>query len=232
MPHYITAKFNTKLYETHVVNNPLQNTINIEKGVRIWVSHSEVACDHSLTEAEIGERIWYYITDHFEVETIPPAEPALGEGKEENRSNKWDKRFIEVARLVASWSKYPGAKMGAVLVKNRRILATGYNGIPANIDDATVLEGDRYTRLAYTIHAEINAILNAAKHGAKVEGATIYINADPCVDCCKAMVQSGIKRIVVPQDSDAEFSKRWGGNLQLAQRLLSQASIVFERVKA
>lgn len=143
---------------------------------------------------------------------------------------KWDERFLDVAKLVSQWSKDSGTRIGAVLVHERRILATGYNGIPAGIANDLVLHVDRSVKLAYTIHAEINALLNAAKYGISTNGTTIYVTADPCVDCCKALIQAGIKRIVVPQKLDFEFDKRWKGNLELARTLLSEVGMRVERV--
>lgn len=149
---------------------------------------------------------------------------------ENNNSVKWDERFLDVARLVSNWSKDPGTRIGAVLVHERRILATGYNGIPQGIHDDLLLHVERSVKLAYTIHAEINALLNAAKYGISTNNTTIYITADPCVDCCKALIQAGVKRIVVPKQLDFDFDKRWQGNLELARTLLSEVSISIERI--
>lgn len=143
---------------------------------------------------------------------------------------KWDERFLEVAKLVAQWSKDPSTQVGAVLVRDKRILATGYNGIPTGIHDDIVLHSERPVKLAYTIHAEINAILNAAKFGIRTNNTTIYITADPCVDCCKSLLQAGITRIVVPQVMDFMFAEKWKENLKLAKTLLSEANLELIRV--
>ena len=98
-----------------------------------------------------------------------------------NELNHWDNRFINVANMVATWSKDPGTKVGAVLVSERRIIATGYNGFPQGIEDYPSRYDDRETKLALTVHAEVNAILNAAKNGAKTENTTLYVTFPPCL---------------------------------------------------
>jgi dCMP deaminase len=85
--------------------------------------------------------------------------------------NKWDERFVRIAQEVASWSKDPGTKVGAVLVNDKRILATGYNGFPSGISDSLERYMEREVKLAYTVHAEVNALLNAARNGAETEGS-------------------------------------------------------------
>ncbi len=97
--------------------------------------------------------------------------------------NKWDQRFLNVANEVADWSKDPGTCVGSVLVKDRRILATGYNGFPAGLDDSPERYANRELKLAYTVHAEVNALLNAAKNGAETKGSTLYVTFPPCVSC-------------------------------------------------
>lgn len=122
--------------------------------------------------------------------------------------DKWDKRFMELAFHVAEWSScyQPNRKVGAVIVKNKRIITTGYNGAPEgylsckergeclrrkmNIASGTQQE------FCYAIHAEQNAIVQAAKLGNSVDGATIYVTHQPCVICTKLIINSGIKRIV------------------------------------
>ena len=116
--------------------------------------------------------------------------------------NKWDKRFMEMAELVSTWSSCyrTGRQVGAVIVKNKRILTTGYNGAPSGVkscvekgvcmrDEMGVASGTR-AELCYAVHAEQNAICQAAKLGISVEGATIYVTHQPCVICAKMIVNS------------------------------------------
>ena len=131
---------------------------------------------------------------------------------------KWDKRFIELAWTIGSWSScyQENRHIGAVIVKNKRILTTGYNGAPAGIKSCTekgecmrrklnIPSGTRH-ELCYAIHAEQNAIIQAAKLGISIEGATMYCTHQPCVICAKMIVNSGITRVVYGEGYPDEFS--------------------------
>ncbi len=117
-------------------------------------------------------------------------------------NSKWDTRFMRMAREVSTWSKDPSSKIGAVIVNDkRRILATGYNGFPEGIDDTEERLNNRDLKYPRIIHGEMNALLNALKNGVSVENATLYVYGLPvCPDCMKAIIQSGIRRIVMSPD--------------------------------
>lgn len=113
-----------------------------------------------------------------------------------------DKNFINIATELATASKCVSKQVGAVIVKDGRILSTGYNGTPAGyINCSDHWEGE-YTSehhewsKTYEIHAEMNAIIWAARKGISIEGATIYVTLEPCSECSKNLIASGIKRIV------------------------------------
>lgn len=137
--------------------------------------------------------------------------------------SKWDERFLGIAREISSWSKDPGTRVGAVLVKDRRIMATGYNGFPAGISDTFERYENRETKLALTVHAEVNALLNAAKNGAQTKDSTLYVTFPPCVNCSTCIVQAGVKEVVCP---DPDYSPpRWLENFWQGQRVLEEAGI-------
>lgn len=138
--------------------------------------------------------------------------------------NKWDERFVRIAWEVASWSKDPGTKVGAVLVNDKRILATGYNGFPSGISDTLERYFDREVKLAYTVHAEVNALLNAAKNGAKTEGSILYTTFHPCVNCAASVIQGGITRVVCPSVESAP--SRWHESFGRARDLMEEAGLV------
>ena len=137
---------------------------------------------------------------------------------------KWDQRFVRIALEVASWSKDPGTKVGAVLVSDRRILATGYNGFPTNISDSLERYNDREVKLSLTVHAEVNAILNAAKNGASTDSSTLYVTFPPCVSCATAVIQAGITRVICPDLSSAP--ERWIQSFTEGQNLLKEAGLL------
>ena len=135
---------------------------------------------------------------------------------------KWDRRFLELAQLVSTWSKDPSTKIGVVLVKNRKVVATGYNGFPVGIEDDDRLH-DRERKYALVVHAEMNALLQA---GRDAEGSTLYLwgfSGCPCQNCSKHIIQAGVKNIVYydgPQPPE-----RWAGELEAARATLREAGL-------
>ena len=109
----------------------------------------------------------------------------------------WDTYFMRIAREVSGRSTCDRKHVGAVVVRDRTILSTGYNGSIAGMphcdDVGHLIENDHCIA---TIHAEANAILQAAKNGVMISGATIYVSASPCWNCFKMVVNAGVKRIV------------------------------------
>jgi dCMP deaminase len=107
--------------------------------------------------------------------------------------NKLDTVFINIAKETSTLSHCVRSKVGAVLVKDGNIISFGYNGTPSGMDNCC--ERDDVT-LPHVIHAEVNAILKAAKTGNSVDGSTLYLTLSPCLDCSKLILQSGIKKVV------------------------------------
>ena len=117
----------------------------------------------------------------------------------------WDEYFMTITRQVAERSTCLRAKVGAVIVRDKNILATGYNGAPAGLPhclDVGCLvytsrtpSGELEENCFRTIHAEINAIAQAAKNGASIRDADIYITHTPCIHCVKVLINTGIRRI-------------------------------------
>jgi dCMP deaminase len=137
--------------------------------------------------------------------------------------NKWDRRFFRIAEEISHWSKDIGTKVGCVLVANRHIISCGFNGFPEGIADLSDRFEDREWKLAVTVHAEVNAILNAGKHGARTEGSTLYTTFSPCSNCSSAIIQAGITRVVCPPYLSAP--ERWRSNFLLGRSLLDEAGI-------
>lgn len=107
----------------------------------------------------------------------------------------WDYRFLELAEHVATWSKDPSRKVGAVIVNDkRRIVSVGYNGFPAGLEDTDTRLLDRDTKYKFMQHAERNAIENASV--ASFEGCTLYSTLLPCIECAKSIVSKEIRRVV------------------------------------
>ena len=132
---------------------------------------------------------------------------------------KWDKRFLQLAELVSTWSKDPSTKVGAVIVDNsQRIISTGYNGPPRGVLDMP--EYSREEKLMRTIHAEENAILFARQ---SLVGASIYITKPPCANCTAKIVQVGIERVIYLEPEEA-FYARWKDSHSVAQSMLAESN--------
>ncbi len=114
---------------------------------------------------------------------------------------KWDQYFMKLAMLASERATCPRMHCGCVLVKDKNVVATGYNGsIPGDdhCEDVGCLVVDNHC--VRTNHAEMNALMQAARHGNSVDGATAYVTNMPCSTCAKALVAAGIKRVVVFSD--------------------------------
>jgi dCMP deaminase len=119
---------------------------------------------------------------------------------------RWDEYFLDIARLVAHRATCLRRKVGVVLVKDKRILATGYNGAPSSIEhcDKTgcireklrIPSGERH-ELCRGLHAEQNAFLQAALHGTSLKDAVLYSTTQPCLICAKMIINAGIKEVVI-----------------------------------
>ncbi|HET6418816.1 MAG TPA: cytidine/deoxycytidylate deaminase family protein [Geobacteraceae bacterium] len=140
----------------------------------------------------------------------------------------WDEYFMEITHLVARRSTCLRRKVGAVLVKDKNILATGYNGAPSGVahclevgcmrERLSIRSGERH-ELCRGLHAEQNAIVQAAKHGTNINGSTIYCTTMPCIICSKVIINAGIRRIVYEQ----------GYPDQLAGEMIEEAGIEVTR---
>lgn len=143
----------------------------------------------------------------------------------------WDEYFMEMAELTAQRSTCIRRQVGAVIVREKRAIATGYNGAPRGLahceekggclrQKLQIPSGQRH-ELCRALHAEQNAIIQAASMGHAIEGGTIYITHQPCVICAKMIVNAGIRRIVVRQ----------GYPDQLAMEILEEAGLCVEKLK-
>jgi len=138
--------------------------------------------------------------------------------------DKWDKRFIKVAKEISDWSKDPSTQVAAIAVKDRKIIATGYNGFPKGIEDDEALLHNRDVKLRLMVHAEKNMIYNAVEHGVKLRGSTVYIWGLPCCsECWKGLVQTGVARVVMP-DINVHGGK-WADGCRYGEEFMRIAGI-------
>lgn len=145
--------------------------------------------------------------------------------------DKWDKRFMDMALLVSSWSScyQNNRKIGSVIVLNKRILTTGYNGAPQGVESCAergeclrrklMIQSGTQQEICYAVHAEQNAIVQAARLNVNINGATLYCTHQPCSICAKLIINAGIVRVVYLNSYPDEFTND----------LFKQAGIIVEK---
>lgn len=150
---------------------------------------------------------------------------------------RWDEYFLQMALVSARMSKDPSTKVGAVLVRKNTVLSTGFNGFPRGIADNNRLDV-RHEKLDIIVHAEMNAVLAAARMGTAIEGSTIYVAATdgtqeiwggpPCVRCTVECMQAGVIEYVSRPIKTAP--SRWQESLTKALCLIHEADLTFREV--
>ena len=143
----------------------------------------------------------------------------------QNVSDKWDTRFIELARHISEWSKDPSTKVGCVVIgEDREIRSTGFNGFPRGIADDSERLGDREQKYPLICHAEENAIMHAARVGVSLKGCVAYVTWPPCTRCTRSLIQAGIVEVVFP--NDIEIPERWQKDFAMSMKMMDEAGIL------
>lgn len=137
--------------------------------------------------------------------------------------DKWDIRYLEMARLVSTWSKDPSTQTGAVVVRpDNSVASVGYNGFPRGIEDTPERYADRETKYSYIVHCEMNAVLSAHT---TVRGDTLYTwPFFSCDRCAMHMIQAGISRVVAPS-CPPDKQDRWSAILEDSKKRFREAGV-------
>jgi dCMP deaminase len=145
------------------------------------------------------------------------------------RQLKWDLRFLQLAKLVSSWSKDPSTQTGAVIVDpDGRVVSQGYNGFAKGVDDSPERYADRELKYRMVVHCEINAILFAERD--RLMGATLYTHPFcSCSRCATQVIQAGIVRCVAPP-LPAHLEERWGEDIKLSRQMFEEAGVQLDIV--
>lgn len=146
------------------------------------------------------------------------------ERKRQHHLASWDGRFLDLATHVSHWSKDPSTKVGAVIVRpDRTVASLGYNGLPRLVVDDEARLADRPTRLLMTVHAEMNAILSAHE---RLRGCTLYVSPFfPCANCAAAIIQAGIVRVVTWRGKAKEAEERWKAHGAAARQMFAEGLV-------
>ena len=142
--------------------------------------------------------------------------------------DKWDRRFFDMCKLLATWSDDPHRKVGALIVgEGKQIIATGYNGFPRGVkyDEKRFDRTDR-EKFHWVEHAERNTFYNAARTGVKTEGTIFYSSVFPCSDCARSIIQCGIKTLksIQPPINDISFKR----SFEVAETMLKESNVKLE----
>jgi dCMP deaminase len=139
--------------------------------------------------------------------------------------DKWNARFLNLAKTVSSYSKDPSTKVGAVIVdEDDNVRTIGYNGFPRGVNDTEERLNDRPVKYALTVHAELNAICTCARVGVPTKGATMVCTHFPCSVCAGAIVQAGFKEVVVLAPSE-DFDSRWNETNNYARTIFTEGNV-------
>ncbi len=176
--------------------------------------------------------IWDLVLGNWDLGFGMNASPLKEREKKKTTSHRpsWEEYFMDITRLVAKRSTCLRRQVGAVLVKDKKILATGYNGAPSRLEHCLdigclresrgIPSGERH-ELCRGLHAEQNAIIQAAYHGVAIRGATLYCTNHPCIICSKMIINAGIEKVVY-EDGYAD---------DLAKEMLRESGINIEKFK-
>lgn len=141
-----------------------------------------------------------------------------------SKQEKWDRRFLDLAKHISNWSKDPSTKVGAVIVDGqKRIVSVGFNGLPMKVyDDPSILQ-NREVKYEHMIHGEINAILFAQRD---LLGCTLYTYPFmPCNRCASMIVQAGITRVVSYELTNKEKIERWGNPFKISREIFKNSRV-------
>lgn len=144
----------------------------------------------------------------------------------------WDAYYLRICRHVASRSKDPNTQIGCVIVgPAHEIRSTGYNSFPRGIRDDVPERLERPTKYLWMEHAERNAIYNAARAGTSTEGCSIYVEIMPCMDCARAIVQAGIKEVVISRERMQQYSSEYyNDHFKNVEILFAEAGVRIRQV--
>lgn len=140
-------------------------------------------------------------------------------------NSKWDIRFMRITKEVRTWSKDPSTKIGAIIVRDKRILCTGYNGLPQGLEDSEERLNNRELKYQCVVHAEMNVLYNALSNNIDINGGTLYVYGLPvCSECSKGIIQARISKIFqcVPE---ANNTPKWKESNVISKTFFDEVNI-------
>lgn len=145
-----------------------------------------------------------------------------------SRMSKWDKRFLDLAKQISTWSKDPSTQVGCVVVgPDREIRSTGFNGLPRGIEDTGERLNNREIKYPMICHAEENAIMHAARTGISLKNCIAYVTWPPCTRCARSLIQAGISEIVYP--SEVVIPDRWEADFDMSLDMFKESKTLVRK---
>ena len=142
--------------------------------------------------------------------------------------SKWDKRFLDLAKQISTWSKDPSTQVGCVVVgPDREIRSTGFNGLPRGIEDTGERLNNREIKYPMICHAEENAIMHAARTGISLKNCIAYVTWPPCTRCARSLIQAGISEIVYP--SEVVIPDRWEADFDMSLDMFKESKTLVRK---
>ncbi|MBN1325210.1 MAG: dCMP deaminase family protein [Alphaproteobacteria bacterium] len=147
-------------------------------------------------------------------------------------NDKWNLRFLELARHISTWSKDDSTKVGCVIIgPDKEIRSTGYNGLPRGVDDSNPERIERPIKYSFFEHAERNAIYNATLCGTSLRNCSLYVTVMPCADCARAIIQSGIKEVffcIPDQGSEKAKLAGWRESIKYSLEMFDESGVKYK----
>jgi len=137
----------------------------------------------------------------------------------------WQEYYMRHQYLASEKSKDPSTKIGAVLVREDNIISIGYNGFPRGIEDTKDRLENREEKYFYVVHAEANAILNAARNGIATYNSILYTSGMPCNECAKSIIQAGIRKVCIHSQYPSLSHGKWSKSVSKATEMFKEANI-------
>lgn len=150
--------------------------------------------------------------------------------KEEIKTQSWDEFFMRHVYLTSTKSKDPNTKIGAILVRDGIIISEGFNGFPRGVKDYKDRYDDRKLKYEYVVHAEENAIFNAARNGIKTTGSVMYTSGLPCNECAKSIIQAGVVKVII-HSKYPSMSEKWVESIKITRQMFKESGMIVGQFK-
>lgn len=147
-----------------------------------------------------------------------------------NYIDDWDLYFFKVANLIAMKSKDPSSQVGSVIIKDKHILTTGFNGFCMGVNDNKERYNNRELKYRLVAHSEFNACIIASKFGISLQNSTMYTQSIPCDSCAKAIIQSGVRTVKTLKNCEEIWGKfpNWSDSCEITKIMFEEAGISLE----